>query len=139
MDLFIDFFPARASTSTLPVGSMAASPQPPVALSPVLPPYSNLVPPIQYNPFSTPFREPPPTPTLDPEYQSTTVDDFLKKIEEHDPRRHLTEYASRFRDLGYLDLSEIFWMDVQTLKASTGMPEGVAHLVRRTMDECQRK
>ena len=108
-----------------------------MTLSPVLPPYSNLIPPIQYNPFSIPFCEL--LPALDPEYQSTTVDDFLKKIEEHDPRHYLTEYASRFRDLSYLDLSEIFWMDVQALKASTGMPKGVVHLVWRMMDKCQRK
>ena len=76
---------------------------------------------------------------LDPAYKSTTIDSFLKDIEERDPRRYLSGYASCFQDLGYLDLSEIFWMDTQTLQNSTSMPEGVAHLIRREMDECRKK
>jgi hypothetical protein len=95
------------------------------------------MPPIPYDPLSIPFYEPPPT--LDPAYKSTTIDSFLKDVEERNPRRYLSGYASCFQDLGYLDLSEIFWMDTQTLQNSTGMPEGVAHLIWREMDECRKK
>lgn len=44
-----------------------------------------------------------------------------------------------FGDLGYLDLSNIFWMDAQSLQACTGMPKGTAYLIQREMDECQKK
>jgi hypothetical protein len=99
--------------------------------------------PVQYNPFPVALCEPPPTfntsPMLTAEYQSTTIGEFLREVEEHDPRRNLMEYITCFADLGFLDLSEIVWMDVQTLQASTGMPEGIAYLIRREMDErCQK-
>ena len=131
----MDFFPTD-TPSSLPSASNAAPPSSlPATLDPSFPPYGNMMPPLQYNPFPTPFYEPP---MLDPTYESTSIDDFLREIEGRDPRRHLMEYSSSFVDLGYLDLSEIFWMDVQALQLSTGMPVGVAHLVRREMDECRK-
>ena len=95
------------------------------------------MPPIQYNPLPISLYEQPPM--LDPTYESATINNFLMEIEESDPRRRVMEYASCFGDLGYLDLSDIFWMDVQTLQATTGMPEGVAYMVRQEMDKCQKK
>jgi len=76
---------------------------------------------------------------LDTAYQSTTIEAFFREIEEHDSCRHLAEYASRFSDIGYLDLSEIFGINVEALKASGGMPEGIAYMIQREMDKRQKK
>lgn len=138
-ELFMDFFATDISTSLPSTSSAATSAPSPTTLNQNFHPYGDTIFPTQYNPIPIPFPSYEQPFTLDPMYQSTTIDDFLREIEERDPRRQLTGYASCFQDLGYLDLSEIFWMDMQTLQASTGMPDGIAYLVRRELDERREK
>jgi len=117
---------------------MAISPLLPITANQTAPLCSNMVPPLQHGPpLSIPIYEPPPV--LDAAYQSTTIEAFFREIEEHDSRCHLAEYASRFSDIGYLDLSKIFGMNVEALKASGGMPEGITYMVRREMDKRRKK